>query len=165
MSYESIQTLMNYLKLGYTSSRILEMIEDATKRKSSYLDFFENVLNTEYQAREESRIATSLKISGLPRGMHLENFDFLFQPSVDKAKIDMLTTCEFIDKHENVLIFGPPGVGKSHLAVALGVKAVQFAYSVIYYSLEELIMQLKKRCDIPVFKQRGRAYVKNSLVV
>jgi len=165
MSYESTQNLMIYLRLGYTCTRLSEMIEDAIKSKSSYLDFFEKVLHTEYQAREESRIATSLKISGLPRGMHLENFDFLFQPSIDKARIDMLATCDFIDKRENVLIFGPPGVGKTHIGVALGMKAVHLGYSVIYYSLEELMMQLKRRSDIPVFKQRGRAYVKNSLVL
>ncbi|MDY7029625.1 MAG: ATP-binding protein, partial [Spirochaetota bacterium] len=57
------------------------------------------------------RVATALRLSGLPKGMNLDNFDFLFQPSVDRAKIDMLSTCEFIKRKENILFFGPPGVG------------------------------------------------------
>jgi len=58
-----------------------------------------------------------------------------------------------------------PGVGKSHLAVGFGVRAVEHGFSVIYYTVEELLQQLKRRAEIPVAKQRGRAYVKNSLVV
>ena len=165
MSLESIQGKMGQLKLNHTSGVMSELIEDAHKEKSNLLDFFEKVLTLEIQAREESRIATSLKVSGLPKGMHMDNFDFLFQPSVDKSRIDNLSTCDFIRLHENVLFFGPPGVGKTHLAVGLAVKAIYMGYSVIYYTVEELLLQLKKRSDIPVAKQRGRAYVKNALVV
>ena len=71
----------------------------------------------------------------------------------------------FIRRHENVLFFGPPGVGKTHMAVAFGVRAIELGYSTIYYTVEELLHQLKKRADLPVLKQRGRAYVKNALVV
>lgn len=165
MSLESVREKMSQLKLNHTSSLMLELIEDANKEKSNLLDFFDRVLGLEIQAREESRIATSLKVSGLPKGMHLDNFDFLFQPSVDKARVENLSTCDFIRQKENILLFGPPGVGKTHLAVGLGVKAIHMGYSVIYYTVEELLLQLKKRSDIPVAKQRGRAYVKNALVV
>jgi DNA replication protein DnaC len=165
MSIQKIQQKMERLKLNHTLPLISELFEEATKQKSSALDFFENLLTLEVEAREESRIAASLKVSGLPKGMHLDNFDYLFQPSVDKAKIDHLATCEFIRRHENVLFFGPPGVGKTHLAAALGVKAIELGFSVSYYTVEELLLQLKRRADIPVAKQRGRAYVKSALVV
>jgi len=165
MSIQQIQQKMEKLKLNNTLPLIPELLSEATKQKSSTLEFFEKLLTLEVEAREESRIAASLKVSALPKGMHLDNFDFLFQPSVDRSKIQNLSTCEFIRCHENVLFFGPPGVGKTHLAVGLGVKAIELGYSVIYYTVEELLLQLKKRADIPVAKQRGRAYVKSALVV
>jgi len=165
LSIESIQAKMEQLKMNHTAELIGELLDDASREKTNPLDFIEKVLSLEVQAREESRIANSLKVSGLPKGMHLDNFDFLFQPSVEKSRIDHLSTCEFIRNHENVLFFGPPGVGKTHLAVGLAIKAIYMGYSVIYYRVEELLQQLKKRSEVPVAKQRGRAYVKNALVV
>jgi DNA replication protein DnaC len=165
MSIQQIQQKMEKLKLNHTLPLISDLFEEATKQKSSALDFFEKLLTLEVEAREESRIAASLKVSGLPKGMHLDNFDFLFQPSVNKAEVENLATCEFVRRHENILFFGPPGVGKTHLAAALGVKAIELGFSVSYYTVEELLLQLKRRSDIPVAKQRGRAYVKSALVV
>lgn len=165
MSLESIQKKMEHLKMNHTLPHIPEIYKEASKNKSGTLEFFERVLGMEVEAREESRIAASLKVSGFPKGMHLDNFDFLFQPSVDKVRVDNLSTCDFIRQKENILFFGPPGVGKTHLAVALGVKAIHMGYSAIYYTVEELLHQLKKRADIPVIKQRGRAYVRNALVI
>lgn len=117
------------------------------------------------EAGEERRIAASLKVSGLPKGMRLENFVYLFQPSVEKSQIEELAPCNFVRRHENVLFFGPPGVGKTHLAVGLGVRAIELGWSVIYYTVEELLQQLKRRAEVPVAKQRGQAYVKTALVV
>ena len=165
MSIQQVEQKMEMLKLNHTRPMLSELMEEATKQKSSLMDFFEKILTLEVQAREESRIVNQLKISGLPKGMHLDNFDFLFQPSVDKQKVEHLASCDFIRRFENILLFGPPGVGKTHLAAALGVRAIEMGYSVSYYTVEELLLQLKKRSDIPVVKQRGRAYVKNALVV
>lgn len=125
--------------MTYTAALIPELLADASREKTNHLDFIEKVFDMEVEAREERRIAASLKISGLPKGLHLENFDFLFQPSVEKPRIDHLATCQFIRNHENILFFGPPGVGKTHLAVGLAVRAIHMGYSVIYYTVEELL--------------------------
>jgi len=165
MSIAQVQQKMEMLRLNHTSGLLSELLDEATRSKVSALEFLEKVVTLEVQAREESRISTSLKVSGLPKGMHLDNFDYLFQPSVEKTKIDHLALCDFVRQRENVLLFGQPGVGKTHLAVALGVRAIELGYSVIYYTMEELLLQLKRRTDLPVAKQRGRAYVKNALVI
>lgn len=165
MSIEQVQQKMEMLRLNHTSGLLSELLDEATKSKVSALEFLEKVVSLEVQAREESRISTSLKVSGLPKGMQLDNFDYLFQPSVEKSKIEHLALCDFVRQRENVLLFGQPGVGKTHLAVALGVRAIELGYSVIYYTMEELLLQLKRRTDLPVAKQRGRAYVKNALVI
>lgn len=165
MSMEDLKQKMEHLKMNHSIEIINKLLDEATKKKSSHINFLEKVLSLEVQEREVRRIATALKISALPKGMRLENFDFLFQPSVEKERIDFLSSCEFIRQSENILFFGPPGVGKTHLAVGLGVKAIELGFSVIYYTVEELLQQLKKRTDKPVSKQRGRAYVKNALVI
>jgi DNA replication protein DnaC len=153
------------LKLVHTRPCVAELLEEASREKRGPLEFFDKILAMEVEAREERRIAASLKVSGLPRGMRLESFDYLFQPAVEKSRVEFLASCDYIRRAENVLLFGPPGVGKSHLAVGFGVRAVEHGFSVIYYTVEELLQQLKRRAEIPVAKQRGRAYVKNSLVV
>jgi DNA replication protein DnaC len=165
MSLEAIKKKMEYLNMQYTPSILLELAEKAAGEDSSPLDFFDKLLTLEIENKEERRIATSLKVSGLPKGMYLDNFDYMFQPSVEKHRIETLALCDYIRRHENILAFGQPGVGKSHLAVGLGVRAVQMGFSVIYYTVEELLHQLKRRADKPVSKQRSAAYVKNALVV
>jgi DNA replication protein DnaC len=165
MELERIHHNLEHLKMNHTRGLLPELIGEATRQKTSFLEFFDQVLTMEVQTREERRINASLKLSGLPKGYHLDNFDFLFQPSVEKSRIDALATCGFIRDHENVLFFGPPGVGKTHLAVGLGVRAVHMGYSVIHYTVEELMQQLKRRPEVPVAKQRGRAFNKSALVV
>jgi DNA replication protein DnaC len=165
MSLEAIQQQMTYLKFQYTPDRLGELVDTATKAGQSPLEFFEHLLTMEIEYREARRIATSLKVSGLPKGMQLDNFDYLFQPAVSRDRIETLALGAFIRQHENVLFFGPPGVGKTHLAVGLGVRAIELGYSVIYYTVEELLQQLKKRVEIPVTKQKRQAYVKNALVI
>jgi DNA replication protein DnaC len=165
MNYETIIKKMEYLKFQHTPTLLQELTDTATKEDQNPLQFFDKLLSVEIDFREERRIATSMKISGLPKGMYLDTFDYMFQPAVEKYKIDLLASCEFIRQKENILFFGPPGVGKTHLAVGLGVKAVELGFSVIYYTVEELLSQLKRRSDTPVSKQRRQSYVKNALVV
>jgi len=165
MNYETLTRKMEYLNFQHTPGIIAELTDTAVREGLGPVDFFDQLLTREIAFREERRIATSMKLSGLPKGMYLDSFDYMFQPAVEKTKIDFLSSCDFVRQKQNVLFFGPPGVGMTHLATALGVKAVEQGFSVIYYTVEELLSLLKKRGDTPVFKQRRQSYVKNALVV
>jgi len=165
MNYESVAEKMEYLNLQHIPSILQDLTDTAVKEQQNPLAYFERLLSLEIEFREERRIATSMKISGLPKGMFLDTFDYMFQPSVEKAKVSFLSSCDFIRQKENVLFFGPPGVGKTHLATGLGVKAVEMGFSVIYYTVEELLSLMKKRSDVPLLKQRRQSYIKNALVV
>ncbi|MFQ5536280.1 MAG: ATP-binding protein [Gemmatimonadota bacterium] len=108
-------------------------------------------------------MATSLRLCGLPVGKTLEGFDWTFQPWADRGKLEVLATCAFIRQAENVLFMGPPGVGKSHLAVALGVKAIKNGFSATHYVLDDLMHVLKGDAAVPPRRLKAKRYLNSSL--
>lgn len=123
---------------------IPELIERGIREDMSHRDFLELVLTREHDAREERRVRTNLRLSGLPTGKTIEEFDFTFQRGIEKRRMELLSTCEFARNRENVLFLGPPGVGKTHLAAGLGVRAIQNGFSVSYMTADELIDRLRR---------------------
>jgi DNA replication protein DnaC len=106
------------LDLEYPASCLPELVEEAAREKLSPLAFLDLILTRQLERREERRIATMLRLSGLPQGKVLENFDWSFQPRVDRRQIETLATCSFVREKTNALFLGPPGVGKSHCEIA-----------------------------------------------
>ena len=113
------------LGLDYPASCLAELTEQAVREELSPLHFLDLVLSGELDRKDERRVTTMLRLSGLPTGKTLEDFDWSFQPRVDRRQIETLATCSFIREKTNVLFLGPSGVGKRHLAVALGLKAIK----------------------------------------
>ncbi|KPK48958.1 MAG: hypothetical protein AMS22_14455 [Thiotrichales bacterium SG8_50] len=128
--------------------RLEELLAAAVKENTSPHLFLDRLLDEELGWREERRLRTSLKLSGLPTGQTLGNFDFSFQPSVERSRIETLATCQWIRENRTLLLQGPPGVGKTHLAVALGVKAIENGFGVVFYRLEELLSLLRRDADL-----------------
>lgn len=121
-------------------------------------------MEEEVAAKEQRRIETALKISGLPYIKSIDEFDFTFQPSLDKQKIMGLFDLSFIQDKGNVIFLGPPGVGKTHLAVSLALKACQSGMSMYFTNMADLIVKLRK--DHEAGKPgKGRSYYKSALVV
>ena len=139
------------LGLVDAAEQLGERVTAAVKETFSPHRFLDQLLDAELCAREERRVRTALRLSGLPLGQTLANFDFSFQPSVDRSRIETLATCAWIREGFTLLLQGPPGVGKTHLAVALGVKAVENGFSVAFFRLEELLLALKRDGDLPAF--------------
>ena len=123
------------------------------------------LLEAELTWREERRLRTSLKLSGLPTGQTLESFDFAFQPSIERSRIETLATCQWIREKRTVLLQGPPGVGKTHLAVALAAKAIENGFGVMFYRLEELLVALRRDADLTPARLRRKKYLNTALLV
>lgn len=136
--------LLGDLGFEFVPELLPELAERSIKEKLPQLGFLELVLAAERERREERRIKTAMRLATLPVGATLESFDFLFQPSVDKSRVELLATCEYVRRRENVLLLGPPGVGKTHLAAGLGARAVATGFSVTFLSADQLIEQLER---------------------
>lgn len=156
---------LDQLGLGYAKESLAPLLNEAVKENLPAHRFLDKLLSTEVTQREERRIKTSLRLSGLPPGQTLGNFDWNFQVGIERSRIETLATCEWIREHSTLLISGPPGVGKTHLGVALGVKAVENGFSVAFYRLEDLLHAMKRDAEVAPRRLRGKKYLKVSLLI
>jgi len=146
------------LGLVTAADELVGELSEAVQHNRSAHQVLDRLLEKEVKLRDERRIKTSLKLSGLPPGMTLGNFDFAFQPSIDKKQVETLATCGFIRERTTLLVQGPPGVGKTHLVTALGVKAIEHGFSVGFYRLEELLHEMRKDADVAPQRLRRKKY-------
>src|SRR4029453_11096359 len=109
-----------------------DLVARAEAAQMGYLDFVDLLLEEEVGLREGRRFRNALKLSGLPHHKTLDQFDFGFQPGLDARKIKDLATLEFVRAKSNAALLGPPGVGKTMLAVALAVSACQAGLSIYF---------------------------------
>ena len=115
-----LRTLVDQLvKLGldFAAEALPAILTRAVKEDLGSPALLEQLLRGELERREERRVRTSLRLSGLPTGQTLANFDFAFQPAVQRSKLEALATCAWLREKQVLLILGPPGVGKTHLAI------------------------------------------------
>jgi len=153
------------LGCSHAAEHLDHLLAEAVAREIPAHVFLDQLLQAELSGRETRRVKTSLKLSGLPVGQTLENFDFAFQPAIERSRIDTLATCAWIRNSETVLVQGPPGVGKTHLAVGLGVRAVDLGFSVQFYRFDELMTALKADAALPPTRLKRRKYMAMALLI
>jgi DNA replication protein DnaC len=141
---ERVFAALKRLQLTHLRDTLASVLSEAAKRQWTYLEFLEAALGREVDSKQGKRIRMGMQIAHFPCVRTIEGFDFAFQPSADERLLRELSTGNFIAHGENVLIFGPPGVGKSHLAVGLGRKAVEQGHSVRFTTATALLATLGK---------------------
>src|SRR3954471_6228559 len=132
------------LRLPDLADRLDAVLAEAARGEPTYLDFLDSLLRGEVDSKQRKRVAMGMTIAHFPSVKTLEEFEFKFQPSIDQRLVRELATGRFISSAENVLVFGPPGVGKTHLAIALGRAAVETGHSVLFTSATALLAALAK---------------------
>lgn len=159
LTSERLQDNLSRLKLTRAAEVVETIADQAKEKKSSYFAFLDHLLEEEVAAKEKRRIQTAMRTAGLPTAKTIEEYDFSFHPQLDQAEIMELFDLSFIGGKENVIFLGPPGVGKTHLATALAIKACHHGFKVYFTTMATLIKKLKEGAT------RQKAYLSSSLVV
>jgi DNA replication protein DnaC len=142
-AYEQTLSLLKTLNLRGVSLSLDETINDAEIRKHSYITLLNTIFTSEISFRVKRRVERNMVSAHFPVIKRIDHFDFGRVKGIGKSEIVNLLDCHWIDKQENVLFFGPPGIGKTHLSLALGVVAVEKGYKVCFERITNLIKLLK----------------------
>lgn len=161
------RTRERLIQLGciHAAEQLDTLLSEAVSKPVAAHEFLEILLSAESSGRESRRVKTALRLSNLPTGQTLANFDFAFQPAIERSRIETLATCAWVRGAETVLIQGPPGVGKTHLAVGLGMKAVEQGFSAQYFRFDELMTALKADAHLPASRIKARKYMSTALLL
>lgn len=135
---------LHKLRLQKSAERLEALLQHAAAEDLPYADFLERVLGEEVAAKTAKNVSMRTAMARFPFVKPLETFDFAYQPSIDKRQVLALASCHYIEHGDNVIVLGPPGVGKTHLAVSLGIKAIEAGYRVLFTSAAQLIATLTK---------------------
>lgn len=162
---EHVRELLYSMKLTTAGDLLDAHLEQAAHGQQTYIQFLDALLSSEQMERSRKSQETRMKLAKLPHHKQLEDFDFSFQPSIDKRQIDELATLTFAARAENVILLGPPGVGKTHLAVGLALKALEAGMVVYYTTLSHLIEDLKKAQVQGRLDKRWRVYLRPAVLV
>jgi DNA replication protein DnaC len=169
---EIVPTLVERIKhslVGLKMPRALEIVDATVRRiergEVTALEAIDALLAEELTLRENRRVRTALVMARLSTIKTLAGFDFAFQPSLDKNRILALAELAFIERCEVLHFLGPPGTGKSHLAVALGVEAVKAGRSVYFVTLADLVGALAKAEREGVLREKIRFFCRFSLLI
>lgn len=134
---------MSGLRLTHMAAQTESLIAQAEANELSYLQFADSLLSEEIKVRNERRLAMNRRKAGFPVEKHLEEFDYRYQTSITKRQVNQLLDFSFIDNRANLIFIGPPGVGKTHLATGLGLKAIAAGYKVLFTTALSLVEMLE----------------------
>src|SRR6516165_7154326 len=162
---QRILAALKRLQLTHLRETLAAVLSEAAKEEWTYREFLDQILRREVDAKQGKRIRMGMQIAHFPCVRTIEGFDFAFQPSVEERLIRELSTGNFIAHGENVLMFGPPGVGKSHLAIGLGRKVVEQGHTVRFTTATALLANLGKAESEGNLGEKLTEYTKPRLLI
>jgi len=151
---ERLQAMLADLKMPGALEALDSILAGLDGGRLAGPEALESLLDAQIQLRNNRRLQAAMRSSRLPAVKRIEDFDFSFQPSIKRDQVESLHELGFVERHENVVFLGPPGVGKSHLAISLAIQAAQHGRRVYYDTLADLILSLEEAQAAGRFPQR-----------
>jgi DNA replication protein DnaC len=142
-SLERVVQKYRALNCGHLAARLAEVLSQAEANALSYLQVVEQLVELELQGRERKRLQDNLRKAGFPVIKRLEEFDYRHQTTITKRQVNQLLDFRFLEERTNLVFIGPPGVGKTHLAIGLGLKAIEAGYKVLFTTALALVETLE----------------------
>jgi DNA replication protein DnaC len=162
---ERLQEQCARLRLVKSRERLEALLQEASNQELPYADFLDRLLAEEVAAKTAKNVTMRTSLARFPFVKGLDAFDFPYQPSLDKKQITQLASCHFIEHGENVVILGPPGVGKTHLSVGLGLKAIEAGYRVLFTTAANMIAVLTRALNEGRLEEKLKQYTVPRLLI
>ncbi len=162
---EQLHTALEGLGLKAVEARLESLLEQAAKKEPSYAEFLGELLSCEVEARRTRYLRARLQLAHLPFVKTFEQFDLSFQPSIDERQIRELRSLRFIHEASNVIFLGPPGVGKTHLSVALAEEAIRAGLGAYFITAHDLATDLGRAYREGRLDRRMRVYLAPKVLV
>jgi len=164
-SSDHITALLSELHLGELKKVLPVLLNQAVQKNIGYPEFLELCLKTEVASRQQKSLEMRMKQAKFPYQGLLKDFDFGFQTSVSKRQIDTLKDMHWLKDAYNLIFLGPPGIGKTHLAVGLGIEAIKQGYHAYFITLDELLTTLKTQTMLQRSQRRIKQLLSADLVI
>ncbi|MGG7621549.1 IS21-like element helper ATPase IstB [Bacillus coreaensis] len=164
-NYQQLVRNLEYLKLKQMILHLNEVVDFGVQNQLSFIDTLIKLTNYEIDVREQNMIQSMVKVAGFPHLKEIKDFDFTFQTSVNQQQILDFLTLRFIEMNENIVFLGPSGVGKTHLATAIGIAAAKKRTSTYFIKCHDLIQNLRRARLENRLEARLKHYTKYKLLI
>ncbi|MES5953290.1 IS21-like element helper ATPase IstB [Bacillus fungorum] len=164
-SYQQLIQNLEYLKLKQMTQHLGEVVDFSISNQLSFVETLVKLTNYEIDVREKNMIHSMVKVGAFPHLKEIDEFDFEFQPSINRQQILDFVSLRFLEKHENIIFLGPSGVGKSHLATSIGIAAAKKRTSTYVIKCHDLIQNLKRAKIENRLETRLKHYTKYKLLI
>jgi len=164
-NYQQLLQNLEYLKLKQMTLHLNEVIDFSVNNQLSFIDTLIKLTNYEIDVREQNMTQAMVKVGAFPHRKEITDFDFDFQPSINRQQILDFLTLRFLDENENIVFLGTSGVGKTHLATSIGIAAAKKRTSTYFIKCHDLIQNLKKARLENRLESRLKHYSKYKLLI
>ena len=161
---DPIAALCERLKLPEVGRLAASRAEQAAAAQRTYTAYLADLLDAEVAARQARYVRSHTQMARLPFQKTLEDFDFAFQPALDERQVRQLSTLQWVDAADNLIVLGPPGVGKTHILVAMAMHAIHARIPVYFVTIQDLVADLRKAWDENRFAARLGTYLRPRLL-